>query len=385
MNNSPATIRSQVRVSITTEAKPQPHLLHRVRTAVSDPENGLWLAFTKAGELKQSAATVTERLTPLLSELFPDEELPDLRDVARYLADEYEQIGDAVLVVDETGKAIAKVSEADIYTPTLVPRESGGMAQPGPRMNPALESQLVQWVFNQARDEETLQKLKGRNPTTALVEAEGDVRLDIFSAAGRQRIVAQLSTDLPKLIEGATGSSRSFLDLCPIGPKLEGGVTRDLDGGASVRRKLVDLRGRNVHFSDAINLRSTIISGWVSCIAQRVLQAATKQSGTVEQVLTGRNTGIWLASGNLAVALRAAGCSTRIITLPPGPREYALYIEGTFGTLQLDPDGYWLRSREVHEQWLIDADFDGTISIDLEKVQAFEVEGVEQAVVVDTR
>jgi hypothetical protein len=96
-------------------------------------------------------------------------------EVAQYLADEYFQLGDAVLICDRTtGKAIARISDADMYQPPDQVRESGNLAKPLPRLNPNLEGFLVSYIFEQERDRQLRADILATLPGTEFLAEHGD-------------------------------------------------------------------------------------------------------------------------------------------------------------------------------------------------------------------
>lgn len=366
-------IRTQTSVKVATKANPIPGLLRHVRVTVMENAK-LQEVFRDAKD--HTVEWIVENATQPLVEAFPDEDHAALLEVLRYLADEYTQIGDSILVLGEDGRALAKISDRDMYLPAPVPRESGEMAQPAPRLNPVLEGQIVQWVFNQGFEAGIVSDLQSRLPTTQLLREEGDRRLSFFTNQGRQSIHKEIETALPDLFSSATGITRAFLRMCPVGPKEEDTMARPFEFTSKNRRMLYDMRGRNAKFDQVASVRQGILNKWVEKIALEALQAVPAKEATVQEALTDRTSGLWVGSYDFVSALKEAGFQVRIFVVPPQPRQLAMYIEEPFGSLQLDNHEFWLRTREVHDTWAIEADCKGILAYHPNKMKVFEVTDV---------
>src|SRR5262249_48618351 len=103
---------------VTTLAKPKADQLVASRFIVQRSARAA-AAFLENKD--RGAEAITEAIIPLLQEELEGSPA-EVAEVARFLADEYVQIGDAVLVIDrETGRAIARITDEDMWQPPDVP------------------------------------------------------------------------------------------------------------------------------------------------------------------------------------------------------------------------------------------------------------------------
>jgi hypothetical protein len=311
-----------------------------------------------AGQSGEEASTnLARELLEPLTEL-QEGSVEDLQEVARYLADEYLQIGDKVLLIDrETGKAIATLTEEDIWQPPDVPRESGRMVKPLPRINPKVEALVISWKFEKKREEILLRDLSSRLAQTDEDKALGDRRLLATTRKGRSFIVDELRTALPSLIPTfVSGGLRRFIDLL----SLEGDTTGmtsylSFQSFARVKLGLQDAKARNLLFNIAGSHRSTIAAQWARDIALTVSSLMHDLKPAVAQSSRDKlPSGIWVASPEESMVLRR-GMHTGITTIPiegvPVTR-----FNGVVG--RLDVRNTSLASREIHDRWEIVAQLD---------------------------
>ena len=163
-------------IEVVSEANPDPSLLRSIRYLLQQNE-GLRQVFADAqleGEAGGSRQVDRQRLLGLLSEAYPHEGLDQ---VAEYLSDEFEQIGEGVLLISpETGKAVARVSTDSLYEASAVPRESGNMIERGLRIRPEVEAYLAYWSFENNRESDLRRGVIARLNQTDLQREEGDPR-----------------------------------------------------------------------------------------------------------------------------------------------------------------------------------------------------------------
>lgn len=333
------------------------------------------------------AARLTEALFNGLGdklEATPDEVL----DTARYLADEYLQIGDGMLVVStETGRVISKITEQDIWLPPPVPRESGGMAQPLARLQPGLEGMLVEWVFATSKERQTLARLADRSHQTILLRTDGDRRLLPASRRGRQTIVAELRDNLGALLfsdyrprSGVPGLflNQFFLrEATPLDETLPGSPWQT--GFARIVTPLVDMTTLNLRHDRLASFAAQIGTQWVRCVAAALAREAHLKfpsdpmpaSSVTPEHLGGSN--LWIADPDTAMYLAKM----------PGDKVPMLAVEAASftgirvgHTLYIHPGAYQIVSRELHGRWEIVATFEFKVALAPHAVQTMPLEGV---------
>lgn len=196
---------------VSTLARPEPGPLLAARHEIAR-NTGIREIFSQARREKWPTDKLVYHLTPELGlKLIGTPEQID--SVARYLADEYEQIGDAVLVCSSvTGKAFARISDEDFIQPAPRPRDDGRMITPPKELRPDLHGFLVQWVFDEEREKRITEALALRIHQTELQKQEGDPRLLPLTRAGRSMLVNTLREALPTLLRASLGPGRAFLD-----------------------------------------------------------------------------------------------------------------------------------------------------------------------------
>jgi len=367
----PGAELARVDVKVLSKSNPSPGLLRLVRVTVQkSPE--ISELFKQARSEGRPAEWLKERLIVELQKFFPEE---DVQEEASYLADEYTQIGDSILLVSaETGRALARITDADFYQPAPLPRESGNMALPAKRLRPDVEGFIVQWTFDQSREREVMEKLLERlPPQTALLRDEGDSRLLFTSRAGRRKLTSQVQTALPTLLSETSGLPRAFLDFFPLG-KPSGPMTKiEVKGIGSLRYPIQDPTARNLRFDVRQAVLGSTATAWVRGMARQLASAAVeagqvKPSVTLQQALEGRRTGLWLVTPNAARAFQGV----RVLPISVD-REVALYLTEPAGFVDVNPDGFWCRTAEIHERWNVETEMEGTLWVDWAKVYAVEL------------
>lgn len=364
---------SRVDVKVLSKSNPAPGLLRRARVAVqTTPE--ITDLFKQARTEGRPAEWLKERLVPELEKCFPEE---PVEQEATYLADEYTQIGDSILLVSaETGRALARITDEDMYQPAAVPRESGNMVTPARRLKPEIEGFIVQWTFDQARERETVEHLLERLPQTDLLRVDGDSRLLLTSRSGRRVLASQVQSALPTLLESSTGLAKAFLDFFPLGKPPEGGFVclKDLKAHGTGMQLLQDPLARNLRFDVRQSLLSSSATGWIRDLARQLASAAIqgghfKPSVTVAEALTGRASGLWLATPNAAKCLQG---HARVMPVSL-ELEMGVYLTEPAGYLDVDPNEFWCRTKEVHDKWTVETEMGANLWVDWSKVYAAEL------------
>jgi hypothetical protein len=347
--------------------------------------------FRRAHDEKWTVERLTDLLITELVMLRGPEEA-DPTEAARFLADEYTQIGPSgvQLISTVTGKIAVILREEDLYKPAPVPREGTDiMAQPLPRIRPDLETAIVTWFHDKGREERILETLAARGHQTALLRATGDPRLLVATKRGRRHIVESLSKIDPKLLlELAGGRAGTFLrmfhlirDDSDLTDLLEGeghGLTR-LSGEASAKSVMgvQDPTTTNLHHNRAATLRAALVGGWIRHLA-RVLALKVHQENVVLNL--GRDEA--QVPGNFAVV---PPDYVRVMTDRP-PKVELFAVEGSdpiafdcsrkLGYIRV-PHRFEAMNQDFFDRWEASAYLHFEMWVDLSLIKAFVVHGVE--------
>jgi len=102
-----------------------------------------------------------------------------------------------------------------------------------------------------------------------------------------------------------------------------------------------------------------------------VKQRRTKSS-LVMEALMGRTSGLWLATPNAARRIQG---QARVLVLPATGMavEVALYLTEPAGYLEVDPNGYWCRTKEAHDKWTVETEVAANLWVDWSKLYAVEL------------
>ena len=325
-----------------------------------------------------ASSKLAAELQPLLAEALgaSDEEVSE---TARYLADEYLQIGDAVLIVSrETGMPLARITDDDIWQPGLVPRDNGNMATPLARLRPDLEGFLVRWTFERSREEKLVEELSKRVATTEFLAKNGDPRLYATTRAGREIIVEDLRGALPDLLPKALGGSLGqFFSAFHFAPPPEGAQVKTYQGFkayARINTPLMDHKARNLLFDIIGSHRSLIAAQWAREIARTLSCLAHKETAVREVHFPSFTAvkGFWVASPEEASAMRShlaryflipvGGAETMRIVDPP------MYDTDRRSHIVLGETN--IVQREVHDRWEVAATIDYDLHVDWTTMQA---------------
>jgi hypothetical protein len=334
---------------------------------------------------RQKLPHLASRLADELRKMWPH---GDPTDAAQFLADEYDQIGPRGIQIinTETGRIAAILSEEDLYQPAMVPREGGGQARPLMRIRPDLESAIVTWFHDKDREERVLQVLAERGHQTELLKEMGDPRLLVATRRGRKHIVDELSKLEPQvLLEAAGGTSGAFLRLFQFGEPPEGhGLTR-LAGTALSKSSMgvSDMTTTNLHHNRPATLQGALVQGWVRIIAETLVLAAREPQGVIDVTRDSKLPGnFWIVHPDTVRSFRAL--DGRAVVLPVAVRYLdglptAITVEAPLGYLKV-PKAFEALSREIFDRWETGAELDFEVWVDLEKVRAYTVVGIDPTV-----
>lgn len=360
---------SQVAIQVITTANPVANELLGARAVIRESPV-LQEIFIKA---RADSTMTSERLADLLwSQLERYLTAPlSLQETCQYLADEFMQQKDAILLVSpETGKAFARITEADMYVPAPVARETGTLAQPLSRLRPDLESAIVQWQFGKGHEAQLLQKLAHRTNTDFLRQ-EGDPRLDRITRSGRKHIVEQLKEDLPHLLEQQGGISKEFWNLCEPRtaeemPELHNKVLV----WAHVVIPIVDPLTSNLSYDPYLGLKRQVGGQWIRAIAKEVARV-TKTMRSPTSVLGPLPESFWIAEPSVAAALRGKRCLA-----VPGAKTIHLDTKTTPVVVSIQPNSYHCATREFLGRWEISASVEVWIHVDPKAVTVYQMNDV---------
>lgn len=310
-------------------------------------------------------------------------------EVAQYLADEFFQLGDAVLLCDRvTGKAIARVTDEDMYQPPMQRREgSTTLAKPLPRLNPNLEGFLVSYIFEEARDRELVASIQARLPATAFLAETGDPRLNALTRGGRAGIAQDVRATLPNVLEAVQGSARAFLDHFVVSPTpppsdAEFKALSRRTAEARGRQNVVDPKAMNLRFSWEATLRARTGTAWVREMAgylvdvARNVPAHRNRGPVAHPLLTPEHVAgipFWTGDPATCIAIQRAiveGFSPG--TFPCSPEHagavglMARTAVGPAGWIVIHPESYSFDTREIHGRWEMLARMEYTIFVNLE-------------------
>jgi len=355
VRGSSSDLLSKLEPQVTSLARPDASSLLQARADIQrDPE--LQALFREAKEKGHPSEWLADGLAARLAGAWNN--LPDALEASRYLADEFSQLGEGILIVSsDTGKAIAKLDEQDLYTPAPVPRESGHLAQPLTRIEPGLEGQIISWIFEKGREQQIEALLQRRAHQTDLLKEDGDRRLWIATRNGRARMARAISEDNPKVLLGQTGGTAgAFLSHFVVAHEAPGtGEFFGYQGETKTTLRIHDPTTSNLHYDRMNSMRGVLAQGWVRGIAGRLSEEAHRRlppTSVAVSELTKKDLPdayFWVTDPDAMLAMLLVERSVRPITLPvPGAKTTG--FRGKVGTIVV-PEAFGLRSREIFGRW----------------------------------
>ena len=374
--------------AVLTTAEPDPELLLGARMLVQQDET-LQGVFRRAREEKWTAAQVALHIEEPLQGRLNTDDPQKVVQVARYLADEYEQMGDTMLLIDRTtGRAIGKFTDADVYQPVPVPREDGRMAVPLPRLRPELEAGIIMWHFEKGREERILAEIAPTLHPTDLLKEMGDPRLLPLTRAGRSTIVDQLREELPKLLSMASGTVGQFLthfDIRTEDPP-QGHPYEPLLSCQAIARNvqgIQDPKAMNLHYNRLHGLRGHVANAWGREIARPLAAAAKKHFTPTPKPYTAINAedrkgiDIWVGEPDTVdVLARQVFEKKDRQSLLPVENSPTIGVLGKVGAVVVKSESYECQGRELFDRWEVAAKFEYTLWVDWSQVRAFDLTNV---------
>ena len=367
---------------VRSKAAPQPLTLLGVRLTVKHhPElQQLFVRFRSEGK---SVDWLMDILAVRLTPLMPEVPFEQIIDAAQYLADEYDQLGEAPLLVSrETGRAVMLLSEDDFVDPGLLPRESGESAQALKRLNPALEAAIVTSYHEQGRETHVLRVLQERTHATPLQLAVGDRRLRIASRSGRRALAGELrDEDSWTLLRRAGGTAAMLLQHFDLAEDYDG-PWDCLEGMASARSVLgtQDMTTLNVAYDRLGVLRATVPQAWLADVARQLSAAGRARNPEARphslDALTAEAFGsreLWVVDYDAFRLLHGVRRA-----LPTAGAEGAFGVRGRAGWLVV-PHTFSVESVEVSDHWEVTATLPFRLYVDWSATEYLSILGVPRA------
>jgi hypothetical protein len=339
----------------------------------------LFRQFKKEGWEK---SRLVDLLTTKLLSTWPEGEDP--AEAVEYLVDEYDQLGEGIhLVSTETGRVSVILSEDDIYTPPMVAREDGSMAQPLDRIRPEVESAIVTWFHDQGREQNIVRALAERGHQTALLREMGDPRLLVATRRGRQHIVDSFGELNPKtLLEAAGGTSAAFLKHFTLRHEMpavpEGHVHVTGSVQSKSRMGIQDPTTTNLLHNRPAVMAAALVQGWVREIARRLTLVAEglsiwdlnlEKSDPIPK-------GLWILPPDLVRPFKNRDSSLMILPVE-GANPVLLVSE--VGFLKV-PEAFQAKNFEAFDRWEAKAALSFDMTVDLRAVKLYRVTGQDLAV-----
>lgn len=376
----------QIEPVVVSEADPLPQDLLDVRAEVQFTPK-LQSVFRQALDEKWSADRLADLLTTELMILRQDDTDPSV--AARFLADEFTQIGPAgvQLISTSTGRIAAILREEDIYKPAPVPREgSSTLAQPLDRIRPDLEAAVVMWFHDKGREENILQALAARGHQTELLKEIGDPRLLVATKKGRRHIVASLAKIEPKaLLESAGGRAGTFLRQFTLIDGTEEPPHDELvliKGEVSAKSIMgvQDPLTTNLNHNRPATLRAALVGGWVRHLA-RLLSMKVHSTGQVSHLdLSDPGVkipdGFWVAPPDFVRPLTSRVPKVEVFPVESS-EPIAIHISPQkMGIIRI-PREFEALSQDFFDRWETSAHLHFEMWVDLSRIQAFTIHGIE--------
>lgn len=336
---------------VRTLARPASGSLLAARTAV-EHNDALRAVFVRARAESLSADDLARELRPELERCL-EASAEEVREAALYLADEFLQVGDGILMIDRlTGRALARLSDEDFYQPAPVPRESGGMAQPLLRIRPDLEAFMFSAYHDRARDTGLLARVRARYPSALALQVPESRGIRPITRTGRTEIVSEFRERLPLILGDVRGVAGSFLDRFPLVTEEPVGMRAlGVATATSLSREHVgDPLTMNLHHDRLQALCARVGTSWVRRMARQVAEHVIPRVRLGVDELPGtylRDYDFWIVPPEA------------YSTFLPYAR-HVLPVEGTLptglrlprsGCIRVDPESYTAQSREVFSRW----------------------------------
>ena len=354
-------------MSLVTTAKPDPDHLKLARELVhTDPI--FTNVFKRAVAEDRSGEWLADNLAVRLSARWGGRDFSAAWEVARYLADEWEQgrKSPISIVNPETGLTMHQVSLDSVWLPEPVPRESGGLSQPRSRLRPDIESQLTVNIHDRAREANLVRAARESMPTE-LLRQEGSRQLDILTIHGRKSIVDHLdfrnrlvNESVPQAFNGCV----TVADAC----------FPDTRTTAIFRTTvpLKDLSSFNLKFDFQEMVERQLLNQCVQFIGSSIMTEVHDPSvNNPYWSASFENLGVkvWIVPMDVGMALRRQGIVSPVLVNTWGP-----IIGLTQSSVDLSVGEVRLSSTEVNDRWLIQVEVPLSFDWHIQHVYVFIIE-----------
>jgi hypothetical protein len=378
MPNIVASDSASLDIEVVSSANPDPSLLRSIRLLLQQNER-VRQVFIDAQTETGSRHIDRQRLLGLLSEVYPHEGIDQ---VSEFLADEFEQIGEGILLIsNETGRAIARLSSDSLYEAPPVPRESGNMVERGLRIRPDVEAYLAYWSFENKREADLRREVIARLNQTELQREEGDPRTLVLSKAGRREITRQVHDSVVAAFKNPNGPAKCLLEYLPLGEKSfpfnESCTSISLMLCSCIRRRLQDQLSVNPKYDALTATLASVTSSWARSILGALLKEAVRRPLQLEPdgldaLLRDRSDGMWVCEPNLARALMDRGCRVFPVN---GPPNVVIRLSREIGYLELNEEKIGTNHREIHDRWTVESVAEVILHVYWDFVDTFKVPG----------
>ena len=308
--------------------------------------------------------------TPLREEL---EGTPDaVRQAAIYLAAEYTQVGDRLLLISRvTGRAIARITDEDLWQPPMQPRESGGMAKPLPRLRPELEGFLYEYIHEEARAVEIESALAVRTHQTEFLRDEGDRRLQASSKQGRRAIEQEIQGKGADVLSSASGLMRDFLRFFESAQSDEKSLALVSVALARTRTNIPDPLAVNYRFDHTQAQWSGLVNEWLREIARGLSAEAHRRGQSLDvpypEVAAHhlQDTTLWICDPDTTSAF--SRFPSMSVLQVAGVAPIGL-VGPTLGALVMEPESLRIEGREMFDRWDVVGRFSYRLYVDWAKI-----------------
>ncbi len=381
----PTDLATKLQPIVATLANPSSTCLIEARQAAQRSQT-IQEIFIQGRTEEWDGERLAEALRPALAQEMGWSE-SEAVDVALYLAEEYIQIGDSVLIIDrETGRAIAKVTDDDFWQPAAVPREDGSLATPMARLKPEIEGFLVKWQFDTHRDRDLHAKMAVRGEAAGLILGPTDRRLLPVTQAGRKQFVDELrdvlSTVLVDRLSGSTAMLIRKFKLTEEQPGMTIGVrpTYRCVIPAYKTIPIQDPTTFNLAHDRFAATVSTVGTSWVRAISRIITNFALENCSATELKVTDLRPSTfgpdraWIAAPDEYKVM--SGTRPGLHCVVTTDSSVIVGVSENAGIIVVDPTSYQCQTREVHDRWEIVASVEVTLWLNPSCLTVFRLDDV---------
>jgi hypothetical protein len=368
-------------IEVVSSAIPDSSLLRAIRMLVPQSEAIRQVFLEAQGESDAGGPRQVDRqrLLGVLSEAYPHDGLDQ---VAEYLADEFEQIGEGILLISpDTGRAVARVTSDGLYQASPVPRESGTMVERGLMIRPEVESFLTYWSFEREHEADNRNQVLARLNQTDLQREDGDPRTLVLSRNGRRAIAQRVQDSIGAAFINPNGPAKYLLEHFPLEkesfPLSSSCTPIKILPWSRVRRRIQDQLSVNPRYDALTATLASVTSSWARSVLGTLLEEAAArplqlEPEVLEDLLEGRSGGVWVCEPNLARALMDRGCRVFPVN---GPPNVAIQLLREAGYLEFDESKVGTNHRELHDRWTVESVAEVILHVYWDFINIFQVLG----------